>query len=621
MTVKKNKISVGKTVSLTFRMFSLWNRAYPNIFTFEIIRILFSKVSSYATIALSAVLLDKIAAGGDFETVLPWGMAVVFVQLLFRSFDRFVFGWFSWQKLNSYNIKTRNFYSEKMLDIDFLQIDSPEMHALLEKINEGEFRSGWGLGRARSFSVAFFTGFFDIIGSTALSVTLFTSSVPATGGNFTFLNSPVFAVIIPLFMLGVTFLSSFFSIKASEYDNKLSEKSGLTNRLFGFFMSFSDNPETSADIRIYGQEKFVDGFSNFPELTFSPKGLGAKYAKGGQGLLSAASSAVSGLFTGFVYLFVGLKAWAGAFGVGSVMQYISAITNLSSGIGSFLQNFGLIRTNAAFLENTFKFLDTKSVMDTGSLPVPKDNPEIEFRNVSFIYPGTEDYALKNVSIKFRVGEKLAIVGENGSGKSTFIKLLCRLYDPTEGEILLNGINIKEYSYAEYLSVFSVVFQDFGLLPFSIAENVAASENYDPEKVKKCLAEAGFSDRSEKLQDGINTMISKYFDDGGVGFSGGESQKIAIARALYRDSPFVVLDEPTAALDPVAEYEIYSKFDKLVEGKTSVFISHRLSSCRFCEDIAVFDKGRLIQRGDHKTLLSEENGKYSELWNAQAQYYA
>lgn len=330
---------------------------------------------------------------------------------------------------------------------------------------------------------------------------------------------------------------------------------------------------------------------------------------------------MSGFFTGFVYLFVGLKAWAGAFGVGSVMQYITAITMLSSGIGSFLQNFGLIRTNAAFLENTFKFLDTKSVMDTGSLPVPKDNPEIEFRNVSFIYPGTEDYALKNVNIKFRVGEKLAIVGENGSGKSTFIKLLCRLYDPTEGEILLNGINIKEYSYAEYLSVFSVVFQDFGLLPFSIAENVAASENYDPEKVKKCLAEAGFSDRSEKLQDGINTMISKYFDDGGVGFSGGESQKIAIARALYRDSPFVVLDEPTAALDPVAEYEIYSKFDKLVEGKTSVFISHRLSSCRFCEDIAVFDKGRLIQRGDHKTLLSEENGKYSELWNAQAQYYA
>lgn len=621
MTVKKNKISVGKTVSLTFRMFSLWNRAYPNIFTFEIIRILFSKVSSYATIALSAVLLDKIAAGGNLETVLPWGMAVVFVQLLFRSFDQFVFGWFSWQKLNSYNIKTRNFYSEKMLDIDFSQIDSPEMHALLKKIKEGEFRSGWGLGRARSFSVAFFTGFFDIIGSTALSVTLFTSSVPTTGGNFTFLNSPVFAVIIPLFMLGVTFLSSFFSIKASEYDNKLSEKSGLTNRLFGFFMSFSDNPETAADIRIYGQEKFVDGFSDFPELTFSPKGLGAKYAKGGQGLFSAASSAVSGFFTGFVYLFVGLKAWAGAFGVGSVMQYISAITNLSSGIGSFLQNFGLIRTNAAFLENTFKFLDTESIMDTGSLPVPKDNPEIEFRNVSFIYPGTEDYALKNVSIKFRVGEKLAIVGENGSGKSTFIKLLCRLYDPTEGEILLNGINIKEYSYAEYLSVFSVVFQDFGLLPFSIAENVAASENYDPEKVKKCLAEAGFSDRSEKLQDGINTMISKYFDDGGVGFSGGESQKIAIARALYRDSPFVVLDEPTAALDPVAEYEIYSKFDKLVEGKTSVFISHRLSSCRFCEDIAVFDKGRLIQRGDHKTLLSEENGKYSELWNAQAQYYA
>ena len=215
---------------------------------------------------------------------------------------------------------------------------------------------------------------------------------------------------------------------------------------------------------------------------------------------------------------------------------------------------------------------------------------------------------------------MAVVGENGSGKTTFIKLLCRLYDPTEGEILLNGKDIKEYDYKEYMSIFSVIFQDFTLLPFSLAQNVSASESYDEEKVVDCLNKAGFADRLSTLPDGINTVIYKDFKKNGVDVSGGEAQKIAIARALYKNSPFIILDEPTAALDPLAEFEIYSKFNEMVGRKTAIFISHRLSSCRFCDDIAVFDDGRLIQRGSHKTLIAE-GGKYGELWNAQAQYYA
>ena len=223
-------------------------------------------------------------------------------------------------------------------------------------------------------------------------------------------------------------------------------------------------------------------------------------------------------------------------------------------------------------------------------------------------------------MKFRIGERLAVVGENGSGKTTFIKLLCRLYDPTEGTILLNGIDIRKYDYDEYIALFSVVFQDFQLLSFSLGQNVAAAVQYSPERARACLQKAGFGDRLSQLPDGLETKFYKDFDENGVQISGGEAQKVALARALYKDAPFVVLDEPTAALDPIAEMEVYEKFNEIVGDKTAVYISHRLSSCRFCDSIAVFDRGSIIQRGTHETLVRDTGGKYAALWNAQAQYY-
>lgn len=262
-------------------------------------------------------------------------------------------------------------------------------------------------------------------------------------------------------------------------------------------------------------------------------------------------------------------------------------------------------------------------MYQGTLAVEKRDDidyEIEFRNVSFRYPGTTAWALKDVNMKFRIGEKMAIVGENGSGKTTFIKLLCRLYDPVEGKILLNGIDITRYRYQEYISLFSVVFQDYKLFQFSLAANVTGSFDYEKEKVEKCLIQAGFGDRLAGLEQGIETVIGRDYENDGIDLSGGEEQKVALARALYKDAPFIVLDEPTAALDPVAEAAVYESFRELTKNKTAVFISHRLSSCRFCDDIVVFDHGRLVQRGDHKRLCGEE-GKYRDLWNAQAQYYA
>lgn len=228
--------------------------------------------------------------------------------------------------------------------------------------------------------------------------------------------------------------------------------------------------------------------------------------------------------------------------------------------------------------------------------------------------------MSHVSFRLHPGEKTAVVGMNGSGKTTLVKLLCRLYDPSEGSILLNGTDIREYEYEEYMRLFSVVFQDFKLLAQPLGENVAAAQEYQQERVWECLKKAGFAARLERMKKGLATSLYRDLDEEGVEVSGGEAQKIALARALYKDAPIVVLDEPTAALDPISEHEIYSGFHRLIGDKTAVFISHRLSSCRFCDYILVFHEGELVQRGNHEELLKEDKGKYAVMWQAQARYY-
>lgn len=285
-----------------------------------------------------------------------------------------------------------------------------------------------------------------------------------------------------------------------------------------------------------------------------------------------------------------------------------------------------LQTQNTYLNSFSEYLEIPSEKYDGTLPVEKrlDNEyELEFRDVSFRYPGGGQMALEHVSFRLRTGGRLAIVGANGAGKTTFIKLLCRLYDPTEGEILLNGINIKKYDYDEYIGLFSVVFQDYKIFSFPVAENVSASQDFDEEKVRKSLKEAGLYERVTEMKNGIHTKLLKdQQEDGeeGLEISGGEKQKLALARALYRDAPVVILDEPTSALDPIAEQDIYQRFNSMVQDKTAIFISHRMSSCRFCDTVIVFDGGRIVQTGSHDELLRDKEGIYRRMWEAQAQYY-
>ena len=309
-------------------------------------------------------------------------------------------------------------------------------------------------------------------------------------------------------------------------------------------------------------------------------------------------------------------------GIGDFTMYFSTINGFGDWMKGILDDLANIKAQNMYLDDMREFLEIKSEDKEKTRDIPIDSSyEIEFKNVSFKYPKTDKYIYKNLSLKIKKGQRLAIVGINGAGKTTFVKLLCRLYEPTSGKILINGVNIKDFSKEEYYKILSVVFQDIKTFAFTVAENVSLEnlEDVDREKVLHCIEKAGVGDKINSLQKGIDTSLLKILDGEGVELSGGENQKLALARALYKNGKIVILDEPTSALDAVAEYNIYKGFDELIGDKTAIYISHRLASTKFCDVIAFFENGEIVEYGTHEELL-KKNGKYSDMFNIQAQYY-
>lgn len=608
------KMSFGERIRITKRGFGILRKYCPGLSEQKALYEFIHSLQPFITIWFSARIVDELTNHCRKDYIASYVICVITINFICIVFQNVLLH-ICKEKESQMWIWFEKVFSDKQMSLDYDDLEDVSIQKQRQEVEENLFMFGNGLAQLVWGTSVMVKVFINIFVALLMSGTLFISK---TGEKI--VDHPIWIVAI----LGCITLCGFSNYKATRKENSLFMKwcdnSLWFNRTFMFFgHELYTNLERAKDVRIYRQDTLA--IKKIEEL--EAWGKAEKKNSFHMAFFPSVAGFIVGLGNCACYLFVAIKAFLGAYGVGSVVQYVSVLTRLGDGIRDLMFMVSDNELYCAHLKKMYDYLDIPNHMYQGSLTVEKreDNEYyIEFSNVSFKYPRTENYVLRNVNLKFKIGEKLAVVDMNGSGKTTFIKLLCRLYDPTEGEILLNNVDIRKYDYKEYMSIFSVVFQDFKLFSFGLGQNVSASFHYNEELAKRCLEKAGFYERLQSMKKGLETSIYKDLDEEGVEISGGEAQKIALARALYKNAPFIILDEPTAALDPIAEYEVYSKFNEIVQDKTAIYISHRLSSCRFCDIIAVFDGGQIVQRGVHDRLLQDTHGKYYELWNAQAQYY-
>lgn len=486
---------------------------------------------------------------------------------------------------------------EKVMSLDFEMVEDPEILDLKERAlfpvhNQGVFQS------VIEQAMTLVSQVITMIGLIAILTTL----------------NPL--LIIFLFVMAV--ITTLINKKTQKVMYDFYQLLIPVNRKFGYYAKVTTDFSYGKDIRLYEMDKLlIDRIAEYNETSLSV--FTKLYVVLGRYL--GYNELVLQLQMVLVYVYMAYKVVTKSIGFGDFTMYASAATQFGQCLSIVGSTYMEMSQMCRYLEPYLEFDALKSTRSNGKRTLDSSlTPTLEFRGVSFKYPKSDAYALKDVNIRIKAGEKLSIVGLNGAGKTTFIKLLTRLYEPTEGGIYLNGINILEYDLKSYLELMSVVFQDFKLLAFSVKENIVFDEEVDDDSVISILKEAGFEQDLNKLPKGIHTPIYKTFEEDGIEFSGGQSQKIAIAHAIYKDSPLVILDEPTSALDPIAEYEIYRRFNELVGEKTTIYISHRLSSCLFCDQIAVFKDGRMVEYGTHQDLIHQNDGLYQEMYQAQAQYY-
>lgn len=489
--------------------------------------------------------------------------------------------------------------SEKIMKMDFKNTEDPEVLNKIKSVMNAVMSNNTGVEGVYHTLLGLFGRLTAFVGY--ISIVLFLSPW------------------ILLFLIINVLISYALTMRVKKYEYSQKEKAADKDRRTFYVFDTMYDFAYGKDIRIYDLKNIlIDKFKKFRgeriDISNDVQEKQLKVKIVDVILLVIREFVVYGYLI-YNVLFTGMS-------IGDFTMYFSTINGFGDWMKGILDDLANIKAQNMYLDDMREFLEIKSENKEKTRDIPIDSSyEIEFKNVSFKYPKTDKYIYKNLSLKIKKGQRLAIVGINGAGKTTFVKLLCRLYEPTSGEILINGVNIKDFSKEEYYKILSVVFQDIKTFAFTVAENVSLEnlEEVDREKVLHCIEKAGVGDKINSLQKGIDTSLLKILDGEGVELSGGENQKLALARALYKNGKIVILDEPTSALDAVAEYNIYKGFDELIGDKTAIYISHRLASTKFCDVIAFFENGEIVEYGTHEELL-KKNGKYSDMFNIQAQYY-
>lgn len=566
---------------------------------------------AYVNSILYAKIIDKLMLknyDGAISLVFIMVLSIWLINMVYQACNQ-VFR----QYADPSRDETRKRTARKTFRMEYEEFEKEDTLLAFRRIQNGEISSGSVSDQLHNIYY-FFEQLIKIAFALAFLIILVVQAALGSRGNILEIVLMT-AILIALF--GLSFWINFIiSQKINERNvmiNVINEKGNAEGMYMGTVIA---NESNAKDFRLYGLQDYWLGKSKNGKIgrSFTEYGIFV-------GRNRAKFSFVVQLLAGYIYIYVSVMAMSGSISTGDVLMYAGAIITMMTSVQDAILKYNEIAYNNEYLKLYEEFIKRPNMHYDGTLPIEKRDDkryELSFYNVSFKYPGSDKYILKDINMTFNIGEKLALVGLNGAGKTTLIKLLLRLYEPTEGEIRLNGIDIGKYDYDEYVQIFSVVFQDFGIFDFPLDENIAASEDVDSARVKKVIDQVGLTELVNSLPDKEHTLL--YHENGdGVALSGGEAQKLAIARALYKDAPFVILDEPTAALDPIAEAEIYENFDTLVGDKTAIYISHRMSSCKFCDRIVVINNGRIEEAGSHDTLM-DKNGLYAKMYNTQANYY-
>ncbi len=633
--MKKHGRTIKEDILIIMRGIREFDKILPKQMAFLAIKSVIAAFTPYIAVVMSAMILNELVGTQNKIKLLTYILISIGATLLLSGI-----GYFLDSKLSvgySRLFSTHEIIlTDKAYRIPFYLLENDSTRSLREQVSGSINLTGGGMASLYWDVEVVVTNLCSAVIAFVLGLNFMGQVLDGVRrGRLSGSAAVMIVILLGVLIVGCSYFTCKIASKRFDVSFDVFEHGAKYNRYGEFYtLSYLPDEDMAMDIRIFSQKKLVLEESQKKCYQLLAQGK-AKEMKA-VSRLDVSKAVCAGICGAAVYAMVGFLAIREVIGIGNVVMIYSAVTMLIAAFSNLAQITTDLRNNNVHLLNYFQYMDIEEEIaetrkeeeaktlqkETGNKTLAGRNAsyEIVFEKVSFHYPENAELVLQDINLRIAPGEKLAIVGENGSGKTTLIKLLCRLYKPTTGQILLNGVNIWEYPFEEYIHNIATVFQDFSLFAFPLAENVAASKEYDGEKVYEALCRAGLQKKIDKLPKGIRQAISHDYEKDGMDLSGGEAQKAAIARAIYKAAPIVILDEPTAALDPYAEREIYEQFFKNLANETMLSISHRLSSCRLCDRIAVLHGGRLVQQGSHEELLAQTDGAYAKLWEMQAQYY-
>lgn len=576
-------------------------KASPSYIILLLVNALLESARIVVNIILPKYLIDELLGNKDPQMLLILGSAIVLSNVIFKLIENIMK-----KQLTIGRIKLEEKMSQimanKIMNVDFSYLENPYYLDLKERavfaINNQSALENIIVGITNTIR--------DLITIISLLIILFSLSW-----------------VLVVFLLLTIGLNLWIYSSFANYQQELFQSIIPINRKYGYYigLGFQDKPQK--DIRLYNMgpmltqrvieynKDLMDEFQVFYNRLGKIEGL---------------YNVINVLQASIAYGYVGLRVISDKFGpnisIGSFTMYVNAAINFSQTTTKLGKNITLTFQMLQYLDPFMEFISLPETKEySGKLKMEDEIKSISFKNVSFKYPGSDKYVLEDISFDIKGGEKISIVGLNGAGKTTLIKLLCRLYEPDSGEIFVNGHNIYDYEYESYMEKIAVIFQDYKLFAFTVGENISCNERYkEDKKIMDLIEEVGLKEKIDSLPNGLDSLMGKAYDDKGIELSGGESQKIAIARALYKDAPLIILDEPTSALDPLAEAEIYEHFNTLVKGKTAIYISHRMSSSVFCDRILLIEDGKVVDYDSHANLMEKKDSLYYKLFTTQAKNY-